>query len=254
MPCSTEDVLLLQEAGLDVFRRGHDPRTGQRVDDVPVQKGGHRPDHRRKQNVDLALLAEHQLPVVAGHALHGIAAINGATTAAVVAALLLAGVSGEHDAPRIDAERRQEPEPELVGGPDVEGPRDADAQLRPGPRADRNASARTISPTSGYARLVSARVSVQEARPSGPHTEPFRRVRPASVSVRACSNVTPARCNARTMVAARPCAAAVGNVEPVPKRDRQSRQQKRTFHTSAQAGIGEFTALLRARSDRSRWT
>jgi len=69
---------------------------------------------------------------MAGHALHGIAAIDGAAALSVVPALLLAGVPGKDDALRIDAERRQEAQPELVGGPEIEGPRDADAKLRPG--------------------------------------------------------------------------------------------------------------------------
>src|SRR5262249_45176209 len=127
-----KDVLLLQETGLDVFRRSHHPRTGQRVGDVAMEKRGQGADHRRQQSVDLALLAEDELTVVPGHALHGIAAIDSAATPAVFATLLVGGIAGKDDASGIKTKRREQAQPELMGGPDVEGPRDPDAKLRSG--------------------------------------------------------------------------------------------------------------------------
>ena len=65
-------------------------------------------------------LAEYQFAVVPGHAFHRIAAIDGAAAAAIFAPLLVAGGLGENDAARIEAERDQETEPELMGRPDIE--------------------------------------------------------------------------------------------------------------------------------------
>jgi hypothetical protein len=72
-------------------------------------------------------LAEHQFAVVPGHAFHRIAAIDGAAAAAIFAPLLVAGGLGENDAARIEAERDQKAQPELVGRPDIEDAGNADA-------------------------------------------------------------------------------------------------------------------------------
>ena len=72
-------------------------------------------------------LAEHQFAIVPGHAFHRIAAIDGAAAAAVFAPLLVAGGFGENDAARIEAERDQEAEPELMGRPDIEDAGNPDA-------------------------------------------------------------------------------------------------------------------------------
>jgi len=63
------------------------------------------------------------------HALHRVAAVDGAASLAELARLLFRGVAGEVYAARLDAEGDQEADPELVGGPEVERARDADAQL-----------------------------------------------------------------------------------------------------------------------------
>ncbi|MEA2942527.1 MAG: hypothetical protein QOD09_3056 [Bradyrhizobium sp.] len=73
------------------------------------------------------LLAEHQLAIVAGDAFDRIAAIDGAAAAAVFAALLVGGGFGKNDAARIETERDQEAEPELVRRPDIENAGNADA-------------------------------------------------------------------------------------------------------------------------------
>ena len=73
------------------------------------------------------LLAEHQFAIMPGDAFHRIAAIDGAAAAAVFAALLVGGRLGENDAARIEAERDQEAEPELVRRPDIEDAGNADA-------------------------------------------------------------------------------------------------------------------------------
>ena len=125
-----EHVALLEEARLDVLRRRHHARAGKRHRDVPVQHRGQRVDHRREQDVDLALLIRDQLAVMSRHALHRVAAVHRAAPLAELARLLLRAVGGELDAARLDAERAEEADPELVRGPQVEHARDAHAQLR----------------------------------------------------------------------------------------------------------------------------
>src|SRR5207249_5743158 len=90
-----------------------------------------RVDHRREQHVELLALAEDQLAVVAGGALHRVTAVHGAAALAELPALLLRRVLGEDEIARLDAERAEQAHPELVRGPDVQDARDADAELRP---------------------------------------------------------------------------------------------------------------------------
>ena len=126
-----EDVLFLEEARLDVFRRRHDARAGERREHVTVQVGRQRVDHRREQHVDLVMLgAREQLAVVAVDALHRVAAIDRAASLAELARLILRAVGGELDLARVDAERVEESDPELVRRPEIENARDADAQAR----------------------------------------------------------------------------------------------------------------------------
>ena len=126
-----EHIAFLQKTRLDVFRRRHHARACQRIHHMPVQEGRQRTDHRRQQDIDVVLLAEHQLAIVAGHAFHRIAAIHSAAAPAIFAPLFVGGRLGENDAARIEAERDQKAEPELVGRPDIEDARNPDAQLRP---------------------------------------------------------------------------------------------------------------------------
>ena len=124
-----EDVPLLEEAGLDVLRGGHDARAGEGPGDVAAQERRQVVDHRREDDVELLALAEDELPVVPGDALHRVAAVDGAAALAELAPLLLRGVGGEDEVARVDAERGEEPEPELVRRPEVQDARDADPQL-----------------------------------------------------------------------------------------------------------------------------
>src|SRR5262249_10904092 len=86
-------------------------------------------DHRREEEIDLLLLAEDELAVVPGDALDGIAAVHGAAALAELPPLLLRGVGGEDEVPRIDAEGAEEPRPELGRRPEVQDAGDADAEL-----------------------------------------------------------------------------------------------------------------------------
>src|SRR6185295_19442000 len=86
---------------------------------------------RREQDVELLLLAEDQLAVVAGDALYRVAAVDRAAALAELAALLFRGIAGKDDVARIDAELGQEPHPELMGVPEVQDPGDADPELTP---------------------------------------------------------------------------------------------------------------------------
>src|SRR5262249_46322818 len=126
-----ERVRLLDEPGLDVLRCGHHARAGERLGHVARQERRQVVDHRREQDVELLLLAEHELAVMAGDALHGIAAVDGAAALAELPALLLGGVRREHDVTRLDAERAEERHPELMGVPEVQDARDADPALIP---------------------------------------------------------------------------------------------------------------------------
>ena len=65
--------------------------------------------------------------IVSRHALHRIAAIDGAAAAAIFAALFVAGGFGENDPARIEAERDQETKPELMRRPDIEDAGNANA-------------------------------------------------------------------------------------------------------------------------------
>src|SRR5439155_1656030 len=125
-----EDVALLDEARLDVLGRGHDARARERPRHVAAHERRQRVDHRREEDVQLLLLAEEQLAVVAGDALDGIAAVHGAAPLAELAALLLRRVRREDDVARVHAEGGEQAHPELVGGPEVQDaskPRKPDA-------------------------------------------------------------------------------------------------------------------------------
>ena len=158
---------------------------------MAVQERRQRVDHRREQHVDLVLLAEHQLAVVADHALDRIAAIDRAAPAAEVAHLLFAGLGREHDLARIDAQRGQQRQPEAVRRPDVEDARNADAQLRPRlwgqsrqvgmpcreqllQRSDGHASPPPCAPSARASRLTSS------TRPLGQVLPLMTRSQPAS--------------------------------------------------------------------------
>src|SRR5207245_5897986 len=86
---------------------------------------------RPVQHVVLLALAEDQLAIVAGRALHRVAAVHRAAALAELPALLFRRVLGEDEVARLDAERAEQAHPELVRGPDVQDARDADAELRP---------------------------------------------------------------------------------------------------------------------------
>src|ERR1700761_918161 len=96
---------------------------------MAIEERRQRADHWGQQDVDLALLTEDQFAVMARDAFHRIAAIDSAASAPISAALIFRRFAGEHDVLRRDAERRQQAHPELVGGPDIEYARNADAQL-----------------------------------------------------------------------------------------------------------------------------
>jgi len=75
--------------------------------------------------------AREQFAVVAVDALHRITAVDGAASLAELARLIFRAVGGKLDLSRVDAERAEEPYPELVRRPEVEDARDADPQLAP---------------------------------------------------------------------------------------------------------------------------
>jgi hypothetical protein len=84
------DVFFLEEARFDVLRRCHDTRAGKRLEHVAVQVGGQGVDHRREQHVDLVVLvAREELAVMAAHALHGVAAVDGPASLAERSRLIL---------------------------------------------------------------------------------------------------------------------------------------------------------------------
>jgi hypothetical protein len=84
-----------------------------------------RTDQWREQDVDRALLPEHQLAVVTGHAFDWIATVHRAAPAAEGSSLLFRRVRREDDA--LHTERGEESDPELMRGPDIENARDPDA-------------------------------------------------------------------------------------------------------------------------------
>ena len=142
-----EDVALLEEPGLDVLRRGHDARTRERPGHVAAHERGQRVDHRGEEDVELLLLAEEQLAVVARDALDGIAAVHGAAALAELAALLFRRVGREDDVARVHAERAEQAHPELVGGPEVQNARDADAEASARRRRRRPGGTRPCEPS-----------------------------------------------------------------------------------------------------------
>src|SRR5205085_3018102 len=124
-----EDVALFQEAGLDVLGRRHHARAGEGARDVTGEERRQRVDHRREQDVELLALPEQELAVVARDALHRVAAVDRAPALAELAALLLRRVGREDEVALIDAERTEQPAPELVRGPEVQDARDTDPKL-----------------------------------------------------------------------------------------------------------------------------
>src|SRR3989304_1279396 len=68
---------------------------------------------------------------MSGHAFHRIAAIDRAAAPPVPAPLLFARIGGKYDALRVNSERAEEADPELMGRPHIEHPRDADSLLAP---------------------------------------------------------------------------------------------------------------------------
>jgi hypothetical protein len=79
--------------------------------------------------VDLFLESEYQLAVVAGDALHGIAAVHGAASFAELAKLLFGSIRTENDVFGSNPQFAQESHPELMGIPHVEYTGNADPQL-----------------------------------------------------------------------------------------------------------------------------
>ena len=142
-----EGVLLLDEAGLDVLGRGHHARARERLGHVAGEERRQVVDHGGEQDVELLLLAEHQLAVVAGDALHGIAAVHRPAALAELPALLLGGVAREDDVARVDAELGEEPHPELMGVPEVQDAGDADPELTPRRRRRRPGGTRPCEPS-----------------------------------------------------------------------------------------------------------
>ena len=124
-------VLLLKKTSLDILRRGHDPRAGERVHHLALHERRERVDHRREQDVDLALLPEHKLTIMAGDAFDRIAAIDRAAPAAKLAALAFGCVRGENDAVARHPQRSEETQPELVCRPDIEDLGNPDSVLGP---------------------------------------------------------------------------------------------------------------------------